>query len=160
MKAINMRKNYCLLALIILFSSSGTLGMESSAWSLLHQEPYGTKSEMVKIFKQGSSSYRAVIVNAQGKEESEVEYFRQAHVRHASINLVWTDERFRRRGLARVLVLRTCGHLASLGCERVTLLVVKNNHPARCLYEQCGFVKKCTSPRESSSYWYEKQLKA
>ncbi len=51
---------------------------------------------------------------------------------------VWTDPRFRRRGLGRALLRETCGHLARKG-KNITLFVNDFNRPAIALYESLGF---------------------
>ena len=123
----------------------------------LKQEPYGTQGEVLKRLSVGPNSYRVVIFDSKGLEESEVAYFYLPHV-YAHINFVWTREQSRRRGLARFLLLQTCDHLSSLECERISLSVLKDNEPAISLYKQCGFVKKPADFRESSLDNYEKKL--
>ena len=51
---------------------------------------------------------------------------------------VWTDPRFRRRGLAAVTLREVCGHLFRKG-KAVTLCVNDFNLPAIQLYERLGF---------------------
>src|SRR5438093_1196025 len=51
---------------------------------------------------------------------------------------VWTDPRYRRRGLGRALLREVCGHLAHRG-RSVTLFVNDFNRPAIALYESLGF---------------------
>ena len=51
---------------------------------------------------------------------------------------VWTDPRYRRRGLGRALLREVCGHLARKG-RSVTLFVNDFNRPAIALYESLGF---------------------
>ncbi len=51
---------------------------------------------------------------------------------------VWTDPRYRRRGLGRELLREVCGHMARKG-RSVTLFVNDFNHPAITLYESLGF---------------------
>lgn len=51
---------------------------------------------------------------------------------------VWTDPRFRRRGLAAVTLREVCGHLFRKG-KAVTLFVNDFNLPAIQLYERLGF---------------------
>ena len=51
---------------------------------------------------------------------------------------VWTDPRFRRRGIGRDLLREVCGHLARKG-RSVTLFVNDFNRPAIALYESLGF---------------------
>src|SRR5436190_1618677 len=51
---------------------------------------------------------------------------------------VWTDPRYRRRGLGRALLREVCGHLARRG-RSVTLFVNDFNRPAIALYESLGF---------------------
>lgn len=51
---------------------------------------------------------------------------------------VWTDPRFRRRGLSRELLREVCGHLSQKG-KTVTLFVNDFNRPAIALYESLGF---------------------
>jgi hypothetical protein len=53
---------------------------------------------------------------------------------------VWTDPRFRRRGLSRSLLKEVCGHLARKE-KTVTLFVNDFNAPAIRLYESLGFRK-------------------
>jgi predicted GNAT family acetyltransferase len=61
-------------------------------------------------------------------------------VTHEAVQLmgVWTDPRYRRRGLGRALLREVCGHLARKG-RSVTLFVNDFNHPAIALYESLGF---------------------
>jgi predicted GNAT family acetyltransferase len=51
---------------------------------------------------------------------------------------VWTDPRYRRRGLSRELLREVCGHLSQRG-KTVTLFVNDFNRPAIALYESLGF---------------------
>jgi len=51
---------------------------------------------------------------------------------------VWTDPRYRRRGLSRELLREVCGHLFRRG-KSVTLFVNDFNKPAIALYESLGF---------------------
>jgi predicted GNAT family acetyltransferase len=51
---------------------------------------------------------------------------------------VWTDPRYRRRGLSRELLREVCGHLFHKG-KTVTLFVNDFNRPAIALYESLGF---------------------
>ena len=51
---------------------------------------------------------------------------------------VWTDPRYRRRGLSRDLLREVCGHL-SRRAKTVTLFVNDFNRPAIALYEMLGF---------------------
>jgi predicted GNAT family acetyltransferase len=51
---------------------------------------------------------------------------------------VWTNPRFRRRGIARSLLREVCGHCARKG-KTVTLFVNDFNRPAIALYEDLGF---------------------
>jgi predicted GNAT family acetyltransferase len=51
---------------------------------------------------------------------------------------VWTDPRYRRRGLGRALLREVSGHLARKG-RSITLFVNDFNHPAIALYESLGF---------------------
>ncbi|HVE72742.1 MAG TPA: GNAT family N-acetyltransferase [Thermoanaerobaculia bacterium] len=51
---------------------------------------------------------------------------------------VWTNPRFRRRGLSKELLLEVCGHLSRRG-KTVTLFVNDFNQPAVALYESLGF---------------------
>lgn len=51
---------------------------------------------------------------------------------------VWTDPRYRRRGLSRELLREVCGHLFRTG-RSVTLFVNDFNRPAIALYESLGF---------------------
>lgn len=51
---------------------------------------------------------------------------------------VWTDPRYRRRGLSRELLREVCGHLFRKG-KTVTLFVNDFNTPAIALYESLGF---------------------
>jgi predicted GNAT family acetyltransferase len=51
---------------------------------------------------------------------------------------VWTDPRYRRRGLARELLREVCGHLTR-SHKSVTLFVNDFNRPAISLYEALGF---------------------
>jgi len=51
---------------------------------------------------------------------------------------VWTDPRYRRRGLSRALLREVCGHLARKG-RSITLFVNDFNQPAIALYESLGF---------------------
>jgi uncharacterized protein len=53
---------------------------------------------------------------------------------------VWTDPRYRRRGLSASLMREVCGHLARKG-KTVTLFVNDFNAPAIRLYESLGFRK-------------------
>lgn len=51
---------------------------------------------------------------------------------------VWTDPRYRRRGLSKALLREVCGHLLRKG-KTVTLFVNDFNAPAIALYETLGF---------------------
>ena len=51
---------------------------------------------------------------------------------------VWTDPRYRRRGLSHALLAEVCGHLFRRG-KGVTLFVNDFNAPAIALYESLGF---------------------
>lgn len=53
---------------------------------------------------------------------------------------VWTHPQYRRRGLARLMLRETCGHLFRRG-KNVTLFVNDFNRPAIALYEAIGFQK-------------------
>ena len=53
---------------------------------------------------------------------------------------VWTDPRYRRRGLSRELLREVCGHLFRKG-KAVTLFVNDFNLPAIALYESLGFTR-------------------
>ncbi len=53
---------------------------------------------------------------------------------------VWTDPRYRRRGLSRELLREVCGHLFRKG-KAVTLFVNDFNVPAIALYESLGFTR-------------------
>ncbi len=51
---------------------------------------------------------------------------------------VWTDPRYRRRGLAYEMLSEVCGHITRKG-KKVTLFVNDFNAPAIALYESLGF---------------------
>jgi ribosomal protein S18 acetylase RimI-like enzyme len=55
------------------------------------------------------------------------------------IHWLWTDERLRRRGVARALMLRALEHLRSEGCEVCWLGTGADNWPAQSLYLALGF---------------------
>lgn len=80
---------------------------------------------------------RAVIRMSEGRIASKCEY---SAVTNDAVQLmgVWTDPRFRRRGLGRELLREVCGHLFRRG-KVVTLFVNDFNTPAVALYESLGF---------------------
>lgn len=55
------------------------------------------------------------------------------------VHWLWADERVRRRGVARALMLRALAHLRSLGCEACWLGTGADNWPAQPLYLSLGF---------------------
>lgn len=57
----------------------------------------------------------------------------------AHIAQLAVDPTYRRRGLARALVLEAAARAAAAGCWRLTLLVAEENTPARDLYASLGF---------------------
>ena len=72
------------------------------------------------------------------------------------ITNVTVREEYRRRGIARRLLLSLMGQAGELGCERFTLEVRRSNEPAIALYHSLGFrdegVRKgyYESPREDA----------
>jgi ribosomal protein S18 acetylase RimI-like enzyme len=56
-----------------------------------------------------------------------------------SVGWLWTDERFRRSGIGRTLMLRALAHLRSLGCGACWLGTGADNWPAQALYLALGF---------------------
>jgi predicted GNAT family acetyltransferase len=80
---------------------------------------------------------RSVILVADGHIASKCEY---SAVTDEAVQLmgVWTNHRFRRRGLSRVTLTEVCGHLFRKQ-KTVTLFVNDFNAPAIALYESLGF---------------------
>jgi uncharacterized protein len=80
---------------------------------------------------------RSVIRVERGQIATKCEY---SAVTNEAVQLmgVWTDPRFRRRGLSRALLREVCGHLFRRG-KTVTLFVNDFNTPAIGLYESLGF---------------------
>jgi len=80
---------------------------------------------------------RSVIRVVDGVIASKCEY---SAVTNAAVQLmgVWTDPRYRRRGLAESTLREVCGHLFRKG-KTVTLFVNDFNTPAIGLYESLGF---------------------
>lgn len=60
-------------------------------------------------------------------------------MRTGYIGWIWTDEEYRRRGIARTLMLRSMAHLQSLGCETCWLGTGADNWLAQPLYLSLGF---------------------
>jgi ribosomal protein S18 acetylase RimI-like enzyme len=61
--------------------------------------------------------------------------------------VVMTHPGYKRQGIARKLLLRSCGALSGQGHVGLTLAVTNDNSPARRLYQRLGFV---TLPATSS----------
>jgi predicted GNAT family acetyltransferase len=80
---------------------------------------------------------RSVVRMVNGRIASKCEF---SAVTNDAVQLmgVWTDPRFRRRGLGRELLREVCGHLFRRG-KVVTLFVNDFNAPAIALYESLGF---------------------
>ncbi|HEV7766606.1 MAG TPA: GNAT family N-acetyltransferase [Thermoanaerobaculia bacterium] len=80
---------------------------------------------------------RSVIRTMDGLIASKCEY---SAVTPDTVQLmgVWTDPRYRRRGLSQDLIREVCGHLFHKG-KTVTLFVNDFNRPAIALYESLGF---------------------
>ena len=60
--------------------------------------------------------------------------------RTVSLYSMFVTRRARRRGVGAALVQAGVAWAASIGAERVTLMVIEGNTPAATLYEACGFV--------------------
>jgi ribosomal protein S18 acetylase RimI-like enzyme len=63
----------------------------------------------------------------------------QRAARVGYINWLWTDERTRRRGVARTLMLRALERLRARGCDTCWLSTGADNWPAQALYLRLGF---------------------
>jgi GNAT superfamily N-acetyltransferase len=59
--------------------------------------------------------------------------------RAVSLYAMFVTSRARRQGLGAALVEAGVRWAASMGAERVTLMVIEGNTPAATLYEACGF---------------------
>ena len=80
---------------------------------------------------------RSIVRVVDGEIASKCEY---SAVTAEAVQLmgVWTDPRYRRRGLSREVLREVCGHLFRKG-KTVTLFVNDFNRPAIGLYESLGF---------------------
>jgi len=55
------------------------------------------------------------------------------------IDALFVDPRYRRRGIAGALIVRTAQRARGMGLKTISLIVMADNMPARRLYEQWGF---------------------
>lgn len=99
----------------------------------LERDAAGYRERIRELIEQK----RSVILTVDGVIASKCEY---SAVTPDAVQLmgVWTDPRYRRRGLSRQLLEEVCGHISRRG-KIVTLFVNDFNRPAIALYESLGF---------------------
>lgn len=99
----------------------------------LERDPAGYRERIRELIEKK----RALVRVIDGVIATKCEY---SAVTRDAVQLmgVWTDPRFRRRGLSRELLHEICGHLSRRG-KAITLFVNDFNAPAIGLYESLGF---------------------
>lgn len=101
----------------------------------LERDPAGYRERIRELIERK----RALVRMERGLIAAKCEY---SAVTDRAVQLmgVWTDPRFRRRGLGRQTLREVCGHISRQG-KQVTLFVNDFNEPAIRLYKTLGFTR-------------------
>jgi ribosomal protein S18 acetylase RimI-like enzyme len=117
------------------------VAMHRDAWSDLRPSTYTVEAHRCVMALPGyAPELNPVVVATDGALAAGCVCWLDRRNRTAEIEPLGTRPAFRRRGLARALVLDALGRMRAHGADRALVYGISGNEPARRLYLSTGFV--------------------